>query len=123
MDQKSMIEMAATLRKFASILDPSGESVLMAQKNDATVTVKPTVYGTPPNREEAIKYALEKMGWGPEEAGQRHEGNLDWQFMQHVYEHERLQQEAKPAPFGRYGDGTPREDPNANHRVRDYIGR
>lgn len=42
-------------------------------------------------------------------------------FIEALRQAEREQLMAQPAPFGRYPDGSPKQDPNVNHRVRDYI--
>lgn len=120
MDAATLSLISNQLRDLADRLErEAGTPVpIPVPKPHGTVSGKaPTIYGTPANRAAATKWALEQMGWGPEEAGRRHEGDQDWKFMQFIYQHEREQQMAKPAPFGRYNDGTPREDPDTNFRA------
>ena len=76
-----------------------------------------TVYGTPADR----NAALEAAGISQQDIINSSGKPEGWDIMQNIYAQERAQQMAKPAPFGRYPDGTPKEDPNVNNRQRSYI--
>ena len=89
------------------------EDGMMLQGTDPKAGQQGGVVGAPPNRDAAI------AGAGiTDQRIQASPGTPDGnRIMQEIYAQERNQLMGQAAPFGRYPDGTPKQDPNQNLRA------